>query len=104
MVRDGGIAMRTLVLILIGLVMLALMTGLSRPARRPLVALVFIGVWLLACAVNLAIGLSHGYSLAEELGIHLVLFGVPAAAAWLVRRRSIRAIGQIDTPLPRSVE
>lgn len=78
--------MRTLVLILIGLVVLALMTGLSRPARRPLAVLVFVGLWLVACAINLAIGLSHGYSLAEELGIHLVLFGVPAAAAWFVRR------------------
>lgn len=90
--------MRTLVLIVIGLAVLALMTGLSRPARRPLAALVFIGLWLVACAINLAIGLSHGYSIGEELGIHLVLFGVPAAAAWFVRRRAMRAVGRVDTP------
>lgn len=90
--------MRTLVLILIGLAVLAAMTGLSRPARRPLAALVFIGLWLVACAINLAVGLSHGYALGEELGIHLVLFGVPAAAAWLIRGRAIRAIGRADTP------
>lgn len=80
--------MRTLVLILIGLIVLALMTGLSRPARRPQVALVFVGLWLVACAINLAVGLSHGYTLGEELGIHLLLFGVPAAAAWFVRGRT----------------
>lgn len=90
--------MRTLVLILIGLVVLALMTALSRPARRPQVALVFVGLWLVACAINLAVGLSHGYTLGEELGIHLLLFGVPAAAAWFVRRRAMRAVGRVDTP------
>lgn len=89
--------MRTLVLIVIGLALLALMTGLSRPARRPLAALVFVGLWLVACAINLAVGLSHGYSLGEELGIHLVLFGVPAGAAWFVRRRAMRATGRVDT-------
>ncbi|PZQ13166.1 MAG: hypothetical protein DI564_11695 [Rhodanobacter denitrificans] len=93
--------MRTLVLILIGLVVLALMTALSRPARRPQVALVFVGLWLVACAINLAVGLSHGYTLGEELGIHLVLFGVPAAAAWFVRGRAMRALSRVDTPKPR---
>jgi hypothetical protein len=86
--------MRTLVLILIGLVVLALATGLSRPARRPLAALVFIGFWLVVCAINLAVGLSHGYSLGEELGVHLVLFGVPAAVAWFIRRKALRVAGR----------
>ncbi|WP_067643391.1 hypothetical protein [Dokdonella koreensis] len=90
--------MRTLVLILIGLVVLALATGLSRPVRRPLAALVFIGFWLVVCAANLAVGLSHGYSLGEEIGIHLVLFGVPAVAAWVVRRQAIRVAGQGSVP------
>ncbi len=27
-------------------------------------------------------GMSHGYTLAQEPPIHLVLFGVPAALAW----------------------
>ena len=80
--------MRTLVLILVGLVVLALATGLSRPARRPLAACVFVGFWLAACAANLMVGLSHGYSLGEELRVHLVLFGIPAIAALAVAWRS----------------
>jgi hypothetical protein len=40
-------------------------------------------VWLLAAAVNLSIGVRHGYSVAEELPIGLIVFGVPAAIAVL---------------------
>lgn len=82
--------MRTLILILAGLGLLAVAMLLSKPAWRPVVALVFIGVWLLASAVNLGIGLSHGYSLREELLVHVFLFGIPAAAALWVRWSTTR--------------
>jgi hypothetical protein len=50
--------------------------------------LVLLAVFLLA--FNLYIGTRHGYSVAEELPIGLVVFGVPAAAAVLFWRRFAR--------------
>lgn len=75
--------MRSLLIILAGLGLLALALWLAPGNRRSLVALVFVGFWLASSAANLAVGLSHGYSLREELLVHLFLFGIPAsAAAW----------------------
>jgi len=46
----------------------------------------FVGVWLAATVFNLWVGVSHaGYSIREELPILLLLFGVPAVVALLVR-------------------
>lgn len=53
-------------------------------------ALWFMPAWLVAAAINLYIGTRHGYSVAEELPIALVVFGVPAAAAALFWRRFSR--------------
>ena len=48
-------------------------------------AKVFIGLWLVAAAVNLWIGVSKaGYSVADETPIFLGVFGVPAAIAALL--------------------
>lgn len=78
--------MRTLVILLIGLALLAIALKLVKPAKRRAMAWGFCGLWLLATLANLAAGLSHGYSLQEELPIHLLLFGVPAlAAGWFSR-------------------
>lgn len=79
--------MRTLVIILIGLALLAAFLLLSKPRKRGQAALAFIGVWLVASGVNLGIGLSHGYSLAEELLVHAALFGIPAVAALAAWRK-----------------
>jgi hypothetical protein len=49
-------------------------------------ALVFMGVWLIFCAWDYARGVKAGYSAIDELGIHLLLFIVPALCAWLVAR------------------
>ncbi len=79
--------MRTLIFILTGLVILGAALALSRPAWRPRLALGFIAAWLAVSAINLGVGLSHGYSLTEELLVHLFLFGIPALAAiWAWRR------------------
>lgn len=78
--------MRTLIFILIGLVVATLVIRLAKPGKRRLVAWMFCGFWLLAALGNLSVGLSHGYSLQEELPIHLLLFGVPALAAWWLSR------------------
>ena len=79
--------MRTLIFILVGLIVLGAALALGRPAWRPRIALGFIAVWLVVSAVNLGMGLAAGYSLAEELLVHLFLFGIPALAAmWAWRR------------------
>jgi uncharacterized protein (DUF983 family) len=57
--------MRTLVIILIGLAIMVAAMWLARPAKRPQVAWVFAGVWLLATLLNLRTGLQQGYTLQE---------------------------------------
>ena len=48
----------------------------------------FIGVWLALAGTNLWVGVARaGYSVAEELPIMLLIFGVPAAAAVLLKWR-----------------
>ncbi len=49
-------------------------------------AFVFIVCWFVFSGVDLVAGVRAGYSLVEELGIHLLLFIVPAAGAWLAAR------------------
>ena len=52
-------------------------------------ALVFIGLWFVAAAVNLAVGvLRAGYSFTEELPIFLPIFCLPAAVAFFLQRGS----------------
>ena len=79
--------MRTLIIIVAGLLLMALAMWLAKPAKRTLVAWLFIAGWLLVTLWNLFTGLSHGSSLKEELPIHLLLFGVPAFAAWWFSRK-----------------
>jgi hypothetical protein len=74
--------MRTLIIILVGLAIAAAVLRFAPAAHRVLAGGVFTAAWLVVTIVNLRTGLSHGYSLAEELPIHAVLFGVPVVAAW----------------------
>ena len=55
---------------------------LTRPGKRPAAAAVFSIGWLAAVLWNLRTGMSHGYSLQEELPIQAVIYLVPVAAAW----------------------
>jgi hypothetical protein len=81
--------MRTLIVILGGLVLLVLFALMGRSLGGDSVALAraatyFIPVWLLLSAINLWIGVkSAGYSLAEEAPIFAIIFAVPAAVAIL---------------------
>jgi len=86
--------MRTVVIILIGLGMLAawllvaksVSKGQAETVRTAVLA--FIAVWFVAAAINLWIGVSQaGYSFLEELPIFLVIFGIPAALAVFAGRR-----------------
>ncbi|HTU66305.1 MAG TPA: hypothetical protein VMF52_10155 [Steroidobacteraceae bacterium] len=85
--------MRTAIIIAIGFVLLAAFavagfyTG-GAP-RLKTAALLFMGVWFVAAAANLAVGvLKAGYSFTEELPIFLLIFALPAAVAYWMRRGS----------------
>lgn len=89
--------MHTLRMIGAGLGLLALfvvVAGYIAGARGPglaKAALWFVPVWLAASLLNLWIGVSQaGYTVAQELPILLVVFGVPAVVALLVRARLAR--------------
>lgn len=71
--------MRTLILILLGLGLAwTIRWAKAGPARRRWM-LVFCLVWLGVVGWNLSTGLSHGYSLSEELPIHAAIL-LPAWA------------------------
>jgi len=51
-------------------------------------ALVFLPIWLLSAAVNMAIGVRRaGYTVAEEAPVFLIVFAVPALLALFLRWR-----------------
>lgn len=74
--------MRTLIIITIGLcIAFALMVFLPKKFQI-IVGVVFSLVWAGVVFWNLHLGLSHGYTLAEELQIQLLIFFVPVTAYW----------------------
>lgn len=75
--------MRTLIIIFMGLAIAALTLWFTPQAKRVVLGMVFTASWLVVTLLNLRTGLSHGYTLAQELPIHLVLFSAPVAAYWL---------------------
>jgi hypothetical protein len=84
--------MRTLIIIGMGFALLALCVGCGWLAggapKMKMAALVFIGLWFIAAAVNLYVGVARaGYSFMEELPIFLLIFGVPAVVAFILRWR-----------------
>ena len=80
--------MRTVIALAIGLalsfgfVFAAGFLGRSRVTG----ALLFIALWLVFCVIDYTNGVKAGYSAVEELGIHLLLFTLPAFGAWLFAR------------------
>ncbi|RZL88644.1 MAG: hypothetical protein EOP82_22550 [Variovorax sp.] len=83
--------MRTLMFIVAGFVLLAgclgaaklLCNGLADAMR--MATIVFLALWFVVAAANMWFGVAKaGYSVAEELPIFLLLFGLPAAVAVLV--------------------
>jgi len=82
--------MRTLIIIGIGFALLGVCLGAGWLAggatKLKLGALVFIGLWFIAAALNMYIGVARaGYSFMEELPIFLLIFAVPSIAALLLR-------------------
>jgi hypothetical protein len=82
--------MRTFIIIGIGFALLGLCLGAGwfaggAPKLR-MAALLFIGLWFVAAALNMYVGVSRaGYSFNEELPIFLLIFAVPAVVAILLR-------------------
>ena len=84
--------MRTAIILAIGFLALAICLAVGWSSggapRLKAAAWVFIALWFVATAVNMYIGVTRaGYSFMEELPIFLLLFGVPALAAVLLRAR-----------------
>ena len=84
--------MRTGLFLLTGFLLLASCAILARlfaenfPAAGSWATAAFIVVWLAIAAFNRWVGVARaGYSAGEELPIFLLLFGVPAAAALLLK-------------------
>jgi len=82
--------MRTLIIIGIGFALLGLCAGAGwfagGGAKIKVGALVFIGLWFVAAAANMYVGVARaGYSFMEELPIFLLIFAVPSIAALLLR-------------------
>jgi uncharacterized membrane protein YwaF len=75
----------TTIMLLAGLALLILLRLTIRDAARA--TRLFLILWLLVAIGNLLVGVLYaGYGWAEEAGIGLVVFGVPAAIALLARR------------------
>jgi hypothetical protein len=84
--------MRTAVILGIGILLLGICLGggwlAGGAARLKVAALLFVAIWLVATGANMYVGITRaGYSFREELPIFLLLFGVPAAVALLIRFR-----------------
>ena len=82
--------MHTIMVIGAGLVLLAAFVLVGRQVgggtsvAAATAALWFIPAWLVGAAINLWIGVRHGYSVSEELPVFLIAFGVPAAIAAVI--------------------
>lgn len=86
--------MRTLLFLVAGLLLLAgfLLLGKLFSANFPeslrLASIAFVAIWLVVAGANLWIGVARaGYSVTDELPIFLLIFGLPAAVAILLKWR-----------------
>ena len=79
--------MRTLIFIAVGLILVGITMWSAGSGRRTGSAIVFSAGWLAAVLWNLRTGMSHGYSLQEELPIQTVIYAIPVAAGWWLARK-----------------
>lgn len=84
--------MRTIILIVAGLLLLATSCFIARLFKgdhgASRIATIFIGLWFIVAAINLSIGvISAGYNVLEEIPFFLAAFGVPALVALGIRKR-----------------
>ncbi len=68
--------------------MLAKLFSPNYPDAARLATIVYVALWLIIAGANMWVGVAKaGYSVAEELPIFLLIFGVPAAAAMFLKWR-----------------
>ena len=84
--------MHTVIVIGVGFVVLAacLAVGwaVGGSSALPTAAMVFLPLWLVGAAVNMAVGVKKaGYTVAEEAPVFLLVFAVPAFLALFLRSR-----------------
>ena len=84
--------MRTGLFLLSGFLLLAAFLILGRlfsanyPGGTTVATVLFVAVWFVLAGANMWVGIAKaGYSVAEELPILALIFGVPAVVAVLVR-------------------
>jgi hypothetical protein len=78
-------------LTIIGFVVLGVVVGITRLLNKQPAdgAQAFIWLWLVASLINGAYGyFGHNIPLINEVGAFIVIFGVPAGAAWYLSKRS----------------
>ncbi len=85
--------MRTLLVILIGIIVLFAVVGLASTLNRgrdgkPIDgAMIFVWLWLGFVLVDCYVGVKAGHGLFLELAIHALVFAVPTTLAWYLSRR-----------------
>jgi hypothetical protein len=79
---------RTLIVATMGLLLSgAFVFAFSHLARSKTTgAIVFIAAWLIFCVFDYSNGVKGGYPAIDELGIHILIFVVPATGAWIMAR------------------
>lgn len=80
--------MRTIIVIVIGIALAAAFVfGANFLDKSKMTGFyVFALAWLVFCAVDFYWGVNSGYGWREELGIHALLFAVPAIVAFLAAK------------------
>jgi hypothetical protein len=80
--------MHTVMVVGVGLIALAVFVLVARLTGAGVRAGArwFLLPWLVAALVNLYLGTTHGYTVLQEIPFFLIVFGVPALAAFAVMR------------------
>jgi hypothetical protein len=84
--------MHTVIVLIIGFALLAACVFVGRflggPESGADATLVFLPLWFVGAVVNMYIGVAQaGYPLFEEVGMFVIVFGLPAAAALVLRHK-----------------
>lgn len=74
--------MRSFIIIIFGVLISAIILWLTPAQNRIFIGIIFSIFWLILIFWNLNIGMSHGYTFAQELPIHLILYIIPIATYW----------------------